>query len=134
MIDLYRTYPKHNRWVTGRYEVAGVEFLTLERPWLDNKPFHSCIPEGIYRFHRDNTGKHRYYRIVAEDVAPRTDIEIHPVKLVRHLQGCIAPCMGFSGGSDGKEIVALESLFACEKMIELFGDDGFAMRIQEDKN
>lgn len=126
MIDLItKSYP---HYTIGQFEVAGISFLTLELPNLNNEPFVSCIAGGIVRFHRDKTGKHQFYRAVSEDVAPRTDIEIHPAKYPRHLQGCIAPCFKLVEDGNGKT-ETIQSLEACEKLIELFGDSGFVMRI-----
>ncbi|MFA0814041.1 DUF5675 family protein, partial [Microbulbifer epialgicus] len=33
----------------GRLCVGDRTFYTVERPWLGNKPFESCIPEGVYQ-------------------------------------------------------------------------------------
>ena len=33
----------------GVLTVDDFECYTVERPWLDNKPRESCIPEGVYR-------------------------------------------------------------------------------------
>jgi hypothetical protein len=32
----------------GTLELDGHMFFTVEKPWKDNKPFESCIPEGEY--------------------------------------------------------------------------------------
>ena len=45
----------------GSFWVLGKQLYTCERPWLDNAPFVSCIPEGEYAikpqiFHRGNGG------------------------------------------------------------------------------
>jgi hypothetical protein len=63
---------------------------TLELPWLDNKPYKSCIPTGTYwvvkRYsHRFGT----HFHLV--DVPGRTWILIHPANFVHELSGCIAP-------------------------------------------
>jgi len=61
---------------------------SLEKNWDDNKPFESCIPEGEYIVHPDNTGKHKFFKVA--DVSQRTDIEIHPANHPEELSGCIA--------------------------------------------
>lgn len=68
----------------------------LERPWLDNKPFVSCIPEGEYVVCADKTGKHQWFRF--KDVKGRSHIEIHPASKVSELEGCLAPCMELRNG------------------------------------
>jgi hypothetical protein len=32
----------------GEVKVDDSVFYTVERPWLDNEPYESCIPEGCY--------------------------------------------------------------------------------------
>lgn len=32
----------------GKLIYGDKTFLTVERPWLGNKPYKSCIPEGVY--------------------------------------------------------------------------------------
>jgi len=70
----------------------GYTCYTIERPWLDNKPLISCIPEGEYevapfestKFEKDNP----VYQIL--DVPNRTYILIHVANWAYQLQGCIA--------------------------------------------
>lgn len=42
----------------GTLEVEGVMFFTVERPWEDNLPFVSCIPEGDYTLAPHNSKKY----------------------------------------------------------------------------
>jgi len=60
----------------------------LEKPWLNNKPGQSCIPEGDYICEHDETGTFRYWKV--EDVPYRSNIEIHPANCIDDLEGCIA--------------------------------------------
>ena len=66
---------------------SGLQMTTLERPWLDNAPNISCIPDGDYEVHRDKHGRHTWFRVL--DVKGRTAIEIHEGYKVEHSQGCI---------------------------------------------
>ena len=72
--------------------------MTVERPWLGNKPYISCIPEGEYLM------KKRLSSVVSrssggefdsgwevKDVLNRTFIMIHPANVPSELEGCIAP-------------------------------------------
>lgn len=122
MLTLVRDYKKFKHCVVGKITLPdGSEIETLERPWVRNKSFISCIPEGEYKVNRDHTGKHKFYRL--EHVEDRTDIEIHPASVVTQLQGCIAPCMSTEGG------IARDSIKACNKLIEFFGEDSFILKI-----
>lgn len=60
---------------------------TLEPPNLNNRKNESCIPEGEYTIHRDNTGRHRWWRF--EKVKGRTNIEIHEGLNPQDSAGCI---------------------------------------------
>ena len=65
----------------------GLEFKTLERPWLNNKVSVSCIPAGHYKFVRDLFGKFKYFKIL--NVPDRTSIEFHLGTKPIHSKGCI---------------------------------------------
>jgi hypothetical protein len=67
----------------------GQSWPTLELPWLSNQIGLSCVPEGRYHLDRDHTGRHRWFRLLDSELAPRSAIEIHPASRVEHLQGCI---------------------------------------------
>lgn len=78
-------------------------YVTVERPWLDNRPYVSCIPEGVYTLRkrrsgvveRTTGGKYLEGWEVTR-VPGRTHIMIHPANLMDQLEGCIAP--GLSTG------------------------------------
>jgi len=42
----------------GTIEVGGNVFFTAEKPWKDNEPFKSCIPEGEYSLVPHNSKKY----------------------------------------------------------------------------
>jgi hypothetical protein len=68
--------------------------VTLERPWLDNKPYISCIPSGEYDLELFKSPKFfpRYNRLIyrLKDVENRSNILIHSANLMSELEGCIA--------------------------------------------
>ena len=68
------------------------KLYTVERPWLDNKPFESCIPTGTYDLEwiTRPSGKPA---IQVMDVPGRTHILLHPGNDVQDVVGCIAPGM-----------------------------------------
>ena len=109
------------RQTEGYIIVGESQFYTLERPWLDNKPFVSCIPLGTYLVKRDTTGKHQYYRL--QNVPNRSLIEIHAANMCEQLEGCIALGYGFSGGC------LVDSKKACDKFLELVGNEDFYLEI-----
>ena len=41
----------------GRLKVGDFEFFTVERPWVDNEPFKSCVLEGEYELLLDHYHK-----------------------------------------------------------------------------
>lgn len=123
MLTLKRDYDKFPHCTAGEIILPdGKKIVTLERPWLDNKPYVSCIPEGEYIVRRDHTGRHRYHAI--DDVAGRSDIEIHPANRVEQLLGCIAPALHFN--VDG---TTRNSTEACHLLIELYGENSFHLLI-----
>lgn len=81
--------------------VGGQRFYSVERPWKDNEPFESCIPEGQYRCEwRPTTTPvpneykgHTWYVIggtVGFDSGDRTRIAWHLGNTAEDVQGCIA--------------------------------------------
>ena len=85
-------------WIIGSFYYDG-DFIcySLERPWLNNKPNESCVPEGEYelKYHRYK-GRLDTYALIGETVShfpsdkQRNLILIHPANQVHELQGCIA--------------------------------------------
>lgn len=67
---------------------------TVERQWLGNKPYESCIPEGVYDVIPYSSAK---YPDVWElqDVPGRSKILIHVANYPREVEGCIGLGMGF---------------------------------------
>ena len=101
----------------------GIDFKTLERPWLNNHSNISCIPEGVYVVKRDKTGKFQYYAV--KDVPNRFAIEFHAGNFVEHSQGCILVGEGLNQEQD-----LVNSNNAINKMVELIGDNDFILNIR----
>src|SRR5690554_78040 len=77
------------------YMPSGRELYTLERPWLNNKPFISCVPDGAYRIQPWVSPKFGdCYILEGEGVGHttgcRTHILVHSANHVHQLAGCIA--------------------------------------------
>lgn len=69
----------------------------LERPWLDNLPFESCIPTGTYALLPWKSPKYGDCRIfiggevgINKGDGERFACLIHPANYTRQLQGCLA--------------------------------------------
>lgn len=75
-------------------------FYGMEQPWMDNKPFHSCIPAGEYRLVRHDSAKYgQVWAFVGGTVAhqespgsPATRFAclIHAGNYVDDVEGCLA--------------------------------------------
>lgn len=73
----------------GIIKFSDIDFWSVERPWLDNKPNISCIPEGEYKLRwRESPKFGPTWQL--EDVPGRTHILIHAANFAYQLQGCIA--------------------------------------------
>lgn len=63
-------------------------FYTVERPWLDNRRFESCVPEGAYILTWQKSPKFGWcYEL--SDVNGRDHILIHVANYPEDVQGCI---------------------------------------------
>lgn len=62
--------------------------MTLERPWLDNKPNVSCIPSGIYTCNRINS-PHFGETFDVSSVPGRSHILFHSGNTPADTEGCI---------------------------------------------
>lgn len=73
----------------GEMYVRGERMVTVERPWLDNRPSVSCIPEGVYfcrpRFY--NRGGYQAVEIL--DVPHRSHILFHRGNTMHDSAGCV---------------------------------------------
>lgn len=98
----------------GIIRFDGEVFWTLERPWLDNQPFISCIPQGTYDLKWRQSPKFGWTWSL-EDVPDRTYILIHSANWSRQLHGCIALGMELMGnefavGNSRKAVDRFEEL------------------------
>jgi hypothetical protein len=73
----------------GRLRVGDFLCFTIERKWLDNEPFISCIPAGAYIMTLGNFGGN-YPNYELQDVPGRSAIEIHRGNTSEDVKGCIA--------------------------------------------
>ena len=97
---IFRTY--HTDGVNGvLYANNSFQCYTIELPWEDNLPEHSCIPEGRYELKKRYSTKFGRHLLV-ENVKGRALILIHPANdALKELRGCIAPVSILRGPGKG---------------------------------
>ena len=85
----------------GRLVVGDLTVFSVERPWRDNQPYESCIPEGDYRCIWEPTttpvpeefGDHTWYVVggtVGLHTGDRTRIAWHVGNTPADVEGCQA--------------------------------------------
>lgn len=90
--------------VFGTYTLkSGIQYFTVERPWLNNQSGISCIPSGIYRCIPHFFNRGNYAAIEITGVPNRSAILIHIANKAIELNGCIAP---------GKSLGVLDNMWA----------------------
>ena len=103
---------------------------TAERPWLANKRWVSCIPDGSYLcepkvFHASLPS--RYLAIIVKDVPDRSDIYIHRANRPREVEGCIA--IGTKVGAIKGDWAVLNSGVALERLLTVVSGAEFRLEI-----
>jgi len=82
-------FVKNKTIALGRLDFADTAFFTVERPWLDNKPNISCIPDGTYKLKRVDSPKFGADMWEIADVPGRTHILLHVGNRPHNFEGCI---------------------------------------------
>lgn len=102
----------------GRLIMPEFQCFTVERPWLNNMPRESCIPEGEYEMVLGmyNRGGYAAYELIG--VPDRSLIKIHIGNTMDDLLGCIAP---------GKALGYLEKKWAVTSSKKAYGEFMTAM-------
>lgn len=67
----------------------GQVLFTVERPWLENKPMVSCIPEGTYSCRPRYYNKGGYEAVEILEVPGRSYILFHVANSPGDVKGCI---------------------------------------------
>lgn len=107
MILLERTaFKSHGTF--GVLRVRDCEFHTVERPWLDNVPFVSCIPAREYTLGLRFFRRRGYWTYEVENVPKRDAILIHIANSPHEVQGCIGIGMDALDGSVGRSALAMQ--------------------------
>lgn len=92
--------------VFGEMDIAGTRLVTVERPWLDNKPNVSCIPVGKYKVVPRWYNRGGYAAMEVIDVPSRSHILFHIGNTLHDSAGCILVtsqegCIGGIWGGTG---------------------------------
>jgi hypothetical protein len=103
--------------------------VTLERPWLNNIPFKSCVPGNMtYECKRISSPKFgNTFEVVMPEGSPRSHILFHKGNKMADSSGCllIADCY------DGVGVMRSTPAFM-EFLDKLRDCDSFYLNIQED--
>ncbi|AUR95369.1 hypothetical protein NVP1239O_25 [Vibrio phage 1.239.O._10N.261.52.F6] len=125
---LKRRYFEHGTFSTMSFKGDHVcDFL--ERPWYNNKPSVSCIPEGTYKLTPHDSPTFGYcYILEAETLGVgkhkglRTHILIHKGNTIDDVKGCLVPGVDF-GVVNGKWAVVNSTKAFNDLMTEFNGDN-----------
>jgi|TARA_B110000908_G_scaffold117875_1_gene138185 hypothetical protein len=90
----------HPKGTLGVIKFAGETFYSVERPWLDNEPNVSCVPEGTYDVHWRESPKFGHTWEL-KDVENRTYILMHVANFPKDVQGCIGLGTSLMGDTVG---------------------------------
>ena len=127
----------------GRMLINGEYFHTIERPWRNNAPSISCIPEGVYLctpFVRPS-GAEVYALInptmdvylnkedIPEGMKGRYLILLHSANIVEEVEGCCAP--GLAHGWMKGQAAVLSSRAAMARISDLLGSADHEMEITQ---
>lgn len=118
------------RGTLGVMTLDNKKFYTLERPWVDNIPYLSCIPKGSYTCRLIISGKFgKVYQV--DNVPGRTAVLIHMGNFIRNTLGCILPGLEFEN-KEGKELAVYKSRIALAQFHEqLKGIPRFRINIHD---
>lgn len=113
----------------GVLTLDGHTWATIEKPWMNNKPFKSCIPTGEYTCKRGYYHRGEYPAFEVTGVRDRTKILIHIANLVSDVVGCIG--IGTRSGRLGDHQAVLHSKAAFNEFMALLsGEDEFKLIIR----
>lgn len=108
----------------GTIKCGDFRCFSVELPWLGNIIYHSCIPEGTYKWHTGEFSRatNPYPDLELEDVPGRTSIELHRANSPSELWGCIAPATSLQWRDTGM-IYGTNSRIALDGLLDAIGDE-----------
>lgn len=106
MLKLLRVIYHHEATYGYLTHPDGLTLCTVERPWRNNAPYVSCVPEGLYELVPHNGNRFTdTWALVNEPLgvyhlpnnkAKRSAIIFHEANTADQLMGCIAPGLEFA--------------------------------------
>jgi len=113
----------------GMLQIKDVDhepIYTLENPWLDNRPYVSCIPADTYVVERYDGFKYKnVYKV--RGVPNRSGILFHKGNYESNTTGCIL--IGLASGTLNNKIAVLHSGDAMDYFRKLIGRKAFTLTI-----
>jgi len=134
----------------GQLLVESAELFTVERPWLDNEPFKSCIPTGEYDliwlptttqvppvfdghtwyFEGPTVGLEKHHG------KRRYEVAMHVANIVENVVGCVGPGKSLGWYSKNTDEGLIErwsvrnSMSALEKLYTIIGPNNWHIKIR----
>lgn len=135
---LRRRYFEHGTFSTLHREDGSKVCCVVERPWLNNQPSKSCVPEGNYNLIPHESPKFgRCYALSADSLGVtifgpslRTHVLIHKANRVSELLGCLAPGTRF--GELNNEWAVMNSTVAFNALLNELNDEICTLAIYKD--
>ena len=119
-------YASTKNGVQSHVKCGNDQWHGLERPWLDNLPFQSCIPTGTYALLPWESPQFGAVYIfvggsvgIQEGAGERYACLIHAANYTRQLQGCLA--LGMKK-SDWYEVEESAAVWSSRKALDDFKD------------
>jgi hypothetical protein len=106
----------------------GAVLYTVERPWLDNKPSVSCIPDGKYNCQPRRFFRGGYDAVEITGVKGRSHILFHIANTMNDVEGCVG--VGSKLGAIGQQWAVLASKQAFEHFMSFYGGRKFTLLIE----
>lgn len=101
----------------GKLSIGDWSCFTIERPWKNNEPNVSCIPEGVYAC-QPFSGTRFQDVIQLIDVPDRSYILIHVANFPHDIEGCIG--VGDRFVSDALEPAVYNSKKTLAALMDIF--------------
>ena len=119
MLHLHRFAYLDDRTM-GVLTYEGQQWWTVEKPWENNQPFQSCIPEGSYKMGRHDSPKFGKDTWHVLEVPDRSYILIHAGNTSADVVGCIALGKSLRINADGvsSSRTALNELLAATEGLD----------------
>lgn len=92
-----RRFYQDERQTLGMLAIGPVTIFTIERPWVNNQPFKSCFPAGVYPMNiiGGPSEKIRLGHVLPPlNGGERTLLNIEIANWARQLEGCVGVGMG----------------------------------------